>query len=146
MRKVCLIERYHASFSFISMISAQESLFFTVNSCKISTNSVRKFQYIAKFRSGRVVAIFQYLHRSGSRIPCRRGVDPPLGANIRLCQIFQKALHEIEKISGHWGGGGAGAPGAPVLDPPLLHQLGRVFESRIGITSISVQTLQSFTS
>ena len=49
--------------------------------------------------------------RGGSKIPCRRGADPPGGAPTYDFVKFSRKLHEIEKILGRRG--------APPLDPPL---------------------------
>ena len=36
--------------------------------------------------------------RGGSRIPCRRGADPPGGTNIRFCRIFHKNCMQLKEF------------------------------------------------
>ena len=40
--------------------------------------------------------------RGGSRIPRRRGANPPGGVPTYDFAKFHEKLHEIEKILGHW--------------------------------------------
>ena len=51
------------------------------------------------------------------------GADPGFlvggGANIQICQIFPKKLHEIKKILVH----GGHMPWAPPLDPPMFYTI-----------------------
>ena len=53
--------------------------------------------------------------RGGSRIPHRRGADPPWGAHTYDFVKFSKKMHEIEKMLGRGSGVHRDAP----LDPPL---------------------------
>ena len=55
------------------------------------------------------------LFRGGFRIPQRSGRQPSRAPTYEFAN-FSKKMHEIEKISGHGGGGGR----APPLNPPML--------------------------